>query len=150
MAHRIELRGQLSVHRHCLGESSSPAAVRRACDATPDLGQFRAPIHGVAGTVLDGMGRGHSIGCRSGGRVCSGICAGEYSVLRFRLGDARSGERRGGLRTDSADQAKAIVPDVGNVRGCDVTVTQVSLVGLCVGLLRLACLSSAGRHGVHT
>src|SRR5262245_24605553 len=35
----------------------------------------------------------------------------------------------------------AIVPDVGNVRDCDVTVTQVSFVGFWVGLLRFACLS---------
>ena len=35
-------------------------------------------------------------------------------------------------------------PDVGNVRDCDVTVTQVSFVGLWVGLLCFACLSSAG------
>jgi uncharacterized membrane protein len=46
--------------------------------------------------------------------------------------------------------ANAIVPDVGNVRDCDVTVTQVSFVGLWVGLLRFACLSSAGSPGVHT
>jgi hypothetical protein len=37
-----------------------------------------------------------------------------------------------------------IIPDVGDVRDCDVTVTQVSFVGLWVGLLRFACLSLAG------
>jgi hypothetical protein len=72
------------------------------------------------------------------------ICAGELGVLRIRVGDAGSGRTRGGLGPDAADHANAIIPDVGNVRDCDVTVTQVSFVGLWVGLLRLACLSSAG------
>ena len=125
-------------------ESPSSAAVRRACDVTPDLGELRAPVHGVAGAVLDGVGRGYSTGGGSGVRVCSGICAGELGVLRFRVGGAGSGRGRGGLGPDAADYANAIVPDVGNVRDCDVTVTQVSFVGLWVGLLRFACLSSAG------
>jgi len=150
VAHCIELCGQLSVYRHRLGESPSFAAVRRACDATPDLGELRAPVHGVAGTVLDGVGRGYSAGGGSGVRVCSGICAGELGVLRFRVGGAGSGRGQGDLGPDAADHANAIVPDVGNVRDCDVTVTQVSFVGLWVGLLRFACLSSAGRRGVHT
>ena len=51
---------------------------------------------------------------------------------------------RQGLSSDAADHANAIVPDVGNIRDCDVTVTQVSFVGLWVGLLRFACLSLAG------
>jgi hypothetical protein len=66
------------------------------------------------------------------------------ALLRFRVGGAGSGRGRGGLGPDAADHANAIVPDVGNVRDCDVTVTQVSFVGLWVGLLRFACLSSAG------
>ena len=51
-------------------------------------------------------------------------------------------QSREGLGPDAADHANAIVPDVGNVRDCDVTVTQVSVVGLRVG--RFACLSLAG------
>jgi len=90
------------------------------------------------------MGREYSTGGGSGFRVCSGICAGELGVLRFRVGGAGSGRGRGGLGPDAADHANAIVPDVGNVRDCDVTVNQVSFVGLWVGLLRFACLSSAG------
>jgi hypothetical protein len=47
----------------------------------------------------------------------------------------------GDLGPDAADHASAIVPDVGNVRDCDVTVTQVSFVGLwsvcCVWLVYL-------------
>ena len=58
---------------------------------------------------------------------------GELGVLRFRVGGAGSGRGRGGLRTNAADHANAIVPDVGNVRDCDVTFTQVSLVGLWGG-----------------
>ena len=81
--------------------------------------------------------------------VASGICAGELGVLRFRVGGAGSGRGRGDLRPDAADHANAVVPDVGNVRDCDVTVTRASFVGLWVGLLRFACLSLAGSPGVH-
>src|SRR5262249_7744408 len=86
VARCIELCGQLPVYRHRLGESPSSAAVRRACDVTPDLGELRTPVHGVAGTVLDGVGRGYSTGGGSGVRVCGGICAGELGVFRFRVG----------------------------------------------------------------
>src|SRR5215831_6844663 len=69
---------QLPVHRHRLGESSpSSAAVRRARDATPDLGELRAPVHGVPGTVLDGVGRGYAIRSGSCVLLCSGVCTGE-------------------------------------------------------------------------
>ena len=131
-AHCIELCGQLPVHRHRLGESPSSAAVRRACDAAPDLGELRAPVHGVAGAVLDGVGRGYSTGGGSGVRVCSGICAGELGVLRFRVGGAGSSRGREGLGPDAADHANAIVPDVGNVQegsadqeGTDLAVPRV-------------------------
>jgi len=144
VARCIELRRQLPVHRHRLGESPSSAAVRRARDATPDLGELRAPVHGVPGTVLDGVGRGHSTGGGSGVCVCSGICAGELGVLRIRVGGTGSGSSRGDLGQDAADHANAIAIDVGNVRDCYVTVAQVSVVGLWVGLLRFACLSLAG------
>jgi Endosomal/lysosomal potassium channel TMEM175 len=140
----IELCGQLPIHRHRLGESSSSAAVRRACDATPGLGELRAPVHGVAGTILDGVGREYSTGGGSGVRVCSGICAGELGVSPIRAGVAGSGRSRGDLGPDAADHASAIVADVGNVRDCDVTVTQVSFVGFWAGVLRFACLSPAG------
>jgi transmembrane protein TMEM174 (potassium channel) len=120
--------------------------LRFAEHATPRLiwGELRAPVHGVAGTVLDRVGRGYSTGGGSGVCVCSGICAGELGVLRIRVGGAGSGRRREGLGSDAADHANAIVPDVGNIRDHDVTVTQVSFVGLWVGLLRFACLSLAG------
>ncbi len=144
MADCIELCGQLSVHCNRLGESPSSAAVRRACDATPDLGELRAPVHGVAGTVLNGVGRGYSTGGGSGVRVRSGICAGELGVLRFCVGGAGSGRGRGNLGPDAADHANAIVPDVRNVRDCDVSRTQVSLLGLWACVLRFACLSAAG------
>ena len=144
VARWFELCGQLPVHRDRLGESPSSAAVRRACNGTPDLGELRAPVHGVAGTVLDGVGRGYSTGGGCGICVCSGICAGQLGVLRIRVGGAGSGRGRGGLGPDAADHANAIVPDVGNVRDCDVTVTQVSFVGFWVDLLCFACLSLAG------
>ena len=57
---------------------------------------------------------------------------------------AGSGRGRGDLGQDAADHANAIAIDVGNVRDCDVTVTQISVVGLRVGLLCFACLSLAG------
>jgi hypothetical protein len=38
----------LPVHRDRLGESPSSAAVRRACNATRNLGELRALVHGVA------------------------------------------------------------------------------------------------------
>jgi hypothetical protein len=66
------------------------------------------------------------------------------AYFAFRVGGAGSGRGRGDLGPDAADHANAIVPDVGNVRDCDVTVTQVSFVGFWVGLLRFACLSLAG------
>jgi TMEM175 potassium channel family protein len=40
VARCIELCGQLSIHRNRLGESPSSVALRRACDATPDLGEL--------------------------------------------------------------------------------------------------------------
>src|SRR5262249_60793485 len=110
-------------HRHRLGASPSSAAVRRAFDVTPDLGELRAPVHGFAGTVLDGVGRGYSTGGGSGVRVCSGICAGELGVFRFRVGGAGSGRGRGDLGQDAADQPNADAIDVGYVRDCDVTFT---------------------------
>ena len=62
------------------------AGCYRSGATAPDLGELRAPVHGVAGTVLDGVGRGYSTGGGSGFRVCSDICAAELGVLRFRVG----------------------------------------------------------------
>src|SRR5437773_5967441 len=110
-------------------QTATPGRCKSAVTA-PHLGELHAPVHGLAGTVLDGMGRAYPTGGGSGVRVCSGICAGELGVLRIRVRGAGSGRGQGGLGPDATDHANAIVPDVGNVRDCDVTVTQVSFVGL--------------------
>jgi hypothetical protein len=44
-----QLRRELSVHRHRVGEPSLPHALCDGGDAALDVGEFRAPVLGVAG-----------------------------------------------------------------------------------------------------
>jgi hypothetical protein len=65
MADRGQLCSKLLLHFDCVGEPPSPVPVSPAGDAAPDLDQLRAPVHGFAGALCDGVGSRYSIGSGS-------------------------------------------------------------------------------------
>jgi hypothetical protein len=93
LADGVELCSKLSIHRHCLGQSSPSAAICGACNATPDLDKLRTLVYGVTGTILDGVGRRYAVGSGSRLRICGGFCSGGIGVPSVRApcpGSSRS------------------------------------------------------------
>ena len=80
LAYGTKLHGELSLHRDCLGEPSSSAAICGACNATADLVELRAPLRGIAGAILYCMDCGHTLSRGSCGCVCCDTCDGEFSL----------------------------------------------------------------------
>ena len=107
------------VYCDCLAESPLPVQVLPACDAAPHLDKLRTPIHGVAGAVLDGVGRGHQIGGGSSVRLCGGFRTRQPGVHPIRVACVGFGLSEGDFGSDATIRKSAFVSDIGNLHCCD-------------------------------
>jgi len=106
-----------------------------------------APVHGVAGAVLNGVGRGYEIGSGSGVRLCSSVCTCQPGVYPVRVARVGFGASGGDFGPDATIRKIPLVIHIGDLRYCDAGCTEVSFAGLWIDLLRFAGLSEAESPG---
>jgi len=138
MAYGIELRGELSLHRNRLGQSSPSASTRG--QATPRLIWWNfAHLFMVSlvpfSTAWIARARMASTPVLS---MPQSLCSSISLILHS---NTRCSPRP---RHEPSPPARAIAFHLSHVPACHADIPAVSIVGIWIGLLRSVCLSSSG------
>src|SRR5262249_26147169 len=102
-----------------------------------------APVHGIAGAVLDSVGGRYAF-C-GGASIClrSRVRTDKPRIYPVRMARTVSSTNRGDFTQEPTIRKGAISSHIGNVCSCGACVIAISLPGLWVGLLRFAFLPAA-------
>jgi hypothetical protein len=86
LAHMIELRGELSVHRHRLGQSPPSHAVRYRGDPSSNVVQFRASVFGLVTSIFHRLDGREPFGTAACCLLCRGLLPRKRDLYNFDLG----------------------------------------------------------------